>query len=130
MKYLLDTDTASYLIRGEKTLVAESMAKLGSWCISTITAGESAGWLFGNYTPLLEDRNVQFLDGTEMIKFESQDAIALGRLQSKLRSAKTSIQNMDALIAAHAISRGLTLVTNNTKDFKKIEDLKIENWLS
>jgi predicted nucleic acid-binding protein len=53
MKYLLDTDTASYLIRGEKILVAKSMAKLGSWCISTITAGELAACLFENHTPLL-----------------------------------------------------------------------------
>lgn len=128
MKYMLDTDTASYLIRGEKALVSKAMSKLGSWCVSSITASELSVWLFGDIRPDLEERILQFLEGTDVIPFGSQDAMELGRMRSRMLPEQRAIQNMDGLIAAHAISRQLILVTNNTKDFDGILDLEIENW--
>ena len=69
-----------------------------------------------------------------MIKKE-YDAIVIGGgiqglcLGAYLQRAGTPIGNYDLLIAAHALFQGLTLVTNNTKEFKRVPDLRIENWI-
>ena len=65
----------------------------------------------------------------KFIDFNQNDAYEYGRIRQDLQSKGTIIGNMDILIGSQAVSRGLILVTNNEKEFKRIENLEIENWI-
>ena len=130
MKYLLDTDTASYFIRGVPEVVAHAMTEIDHWCISSITYFELSSGLFQTENKTVELAITEFLREVQVAEFSGTDALEAGRLQAKLKSAGTPIGHFDTLIAAHALSLQLTLVTNNTKNFSRIDQLKLANWVS
>jgi tRNA(fMet)-specific endonuclease VapC len=70
----------------------------------------------------------QFLIPLEILDFDQQAATIYGNLRTDLESRGQVIGAMDMLIAAHALSLNLTLVTNNTREFKRIDTLKLEDW--
>ena len=130
MKYLLDTDTASYFIRGEPSVVSTALAQIEDWCISSITYLELSNGLFQTENEVVEMAVTEFLRDVRVVEFASMDALEAGRLLAKLKSAGTPIGHFDTLIAAHALSLKLTLVTNNTKHFGKVDGLTTANWLA
>jgi len=130
MKYLLDTDTASYFIKGVPEVVSTALREMGNWCISSITYAEMSSGLFQTKSRIVEIAVSDFLDGVQVVDFKSHDALEAGRLLAKLKAAGTPIGNFDTLIAAHALSLKLTLVTNHTKHFGKVHDLALVNWLA
>lgn len=130
MKYLLDTDTASFFIRGEPSVVSTALAQIEEWCISSITYLELSNGLFQTENEVVEMAVTEFLRDVRVAEFASMDALEAGRLLAKLKSAGTPIGHFDTLIAAHALSLKLTLVTNNTKHFSKVDGLTTANWLS
>lgn len=130
MKYLLDTDTASYFIRGEPSVVATALAQIEDWCISSVTYLELSNGLFQTENEVVEMAVTEFLRDVRVVEFASLDALEAGRLLAKLKSAGTPIGHFDTLIAAHALSLKLTLVTNNTKHFGKVDGLTTANWLA
>jgi tRNA(fMet)-specific endonuclease VapC len=130
MKYLLDTDTASYFIRGVPGVVSTALREMGNWCISSITYAEISSGLFQTKSRIVEIAVTDFLDGVQVVDFKSHDALEAGRLLAKLKAAGNPIGNFDTLIAAHALSLKLTLVTNNTKHFGKVKELTLVNWLA
>lgn len=69
-----------------------------------------------------------FLNGIEVLDFDAEAAQAYGLIRAQLKQQGTLIGANDLLIAAHAKSKGLTLITNNTKEFERVEGLDIENW--
>ena len=68
------------------------------------------------------------LDEIECLDFDLSAATTYGRLRARLEAAGTPIGPNDMLIAAHALSRGLTVVTDNVGEFGRVKGLKIENW--
>jgi tRNA(fMet)-specific endonuclease VapC len=70
-----------------------------------------------------------FLQPFEVANFDGPAAEVYGRIRFELERKGTPIGPLDTLIAAHALSLGITLVTNNLKEFKRVSRLKVENWL-
>ena len=128
MRYLLDTDTVSYFLKGNPKLRKRLSNTLGQWGISAITHSELATLLFATKNRQLEDILVEFLKDVETVPFTKSDALEAGRLKARLKSSGVPIGPADTYIAGHALSLGLTLITNNTKHFENVPDLKLENW--
>jgi tRNA(fMet)-specific endonuclease VapC len=130
--YVLDTDTASYFIRGRHPAldarVAATPAK--NLCISAVTRGEL---LYGlqlkggahRLTQVVE----QFLLQVQCLPWDAAAATHFGRIAAQLHKAGTPIGAMDAMIAGHAAALGAVLVTNNASHFGRVENLVTENWL-
>ncbi|WP_249213932.1 MULTISPECIES: type II toxin-antitoxin system VapC family toxin [unclassified Synechocystis] len=74
------------------------------------------------------DALMQFLLPLEIVEFNQEAAIAYGNIRSNLESRGLVIGAMDMLIAAHALSLGVTLVSNNVREFSRINNLSLENW--
>ena len=128
MRYLLDTDTVSYFLRGNAKLRTRLSNTFGQWGISAITYSELAAHQFGTQSPVIEEIIGEFLKDVDAVPFASGDALEAGRLRAKLQQAGSPIGAADTLIAGHALSLGVTLVTNNTKHFAKVPGLQITNW--
>ncbi len=72
----------------------------------------------------------EFLSPFEIISYDESASIHYGKIRSYLEKHGNVIGPLDMLIAAHALSENLTVITNNEKEFKRIEALKIENWVT
>lgn len=131
MRYLLDTNICIYLLQGQPTEVFERFAQLefGDVGISCLTLAELKHGALTRPGKQCE-RDIAALDAlledVPALPFDSAAASAFAKLgaQTKLRRN----QAIDNLIAAHAISVGATLVTNNEKDFRGYAGLQVENW--
>lgn len=71
----------------------------------------------------------QFLIPFELFPFDFDGAMKYGKIRSDLEKRGTPIGSLDTLIAAHALSLNLTIITNNEKEFRRVHGLKIENWV-
>ncbi len=133
MKYLLDTNICIYLIKKKPESVLKIFAakKPGDILVSSITVSELCYEIAkssrqNENTVALE----QFLYPLDVVDFTSEDALHYGRLREHAERIGKPVGAMDMLIAAQALSRGVVLVTNNVKEFSRIESLLIENWVS
>lgn len=130
LKYLLDTDISIYTIKNKPEKVRKAFKQHdGQMAISTITLGEL---LYGAERSAKPEENLAVVEGfaarLEVLAFEGQDAAHFGQLRAELAAKGKPIGPYDMLIAAHARSRGLILVTNNMKEFKRVPGLRVENW--
>ena len=128
MKYLIDTDTASYFIRGQEPLRSKLLSKSNEWGISAITYFELAKYQFSTPNLETEEAIALFLMDVLVVPFDSADALEAGRLGVVLKNAGTPIGEPNTLIAGHALSLGATLISNNTKHFSRVPELQLENW--
>jgi len=132
MIYLLDTNICIYIIKKRPINVLERFKELplGSVGISTITLAELAYGIRKSTNPEknLEALN-QFLVPLDILSFDYDATISYGKIRAELEKKGTPIGPLDTLIAAHALSLNLTLVTNNEKEFNRIIALKVENWV-
>lgn len=132
MKYLLDTNICIYIIKRKPSQVIDKFKrqKAGNIAISSISVAEL---YYGVYKSLKPDENMialqEFLAPLERLEFNNEDALAYGKIRSSLESKGSLIGAMDMLIASQALSRDLVLITNNEKEFNRIEELLIENWV-
>lgn len=131
MKYLLDTNICIYLIneRPKKVLAHFKRHALGDIGISSITASELA---FGvAKSGSLKNRIAleAFLLPLQIVEYDADAAMVYGDIRAALEKQGKTIGPLDMLIAAHALSRQLVLVTNNEKEFRRVDQLKVENWL-
>ena len=132
MKYMLDTNTCIYLInhRSQKVIQKFLSYDPNDICISTITYAELLSGLEKNKN---FERNqiamTLFLSPITILTFDDKVAETYGKVRASFDEKNTSLNQLDMLIASHAISENLTLVTNNEKGFKKIKGLKVENWI-
>lgn len=132
MKYLLDTNICIYIIKKkpEKVLNRFSKLKPGDVGVSTITIAELYYGVAKSSKPNQNTIALQeFLQPLIILDFTSEDSIAYGRIRSELEAEGKLIGAMDLLIASIAFSRSLILVTNNEKEFNRVKDLKVENWV-
>ena len=130
--YLLDTNICIYAIKKKPIYVLEQIkdkSRLGIY-ISALTVAELE---FGieNSTKIEENRIalLKYLSLFNILAFDDKDAIPYGKLKSRLRKEGQIIGPIDMLLAAQALSKDLIFVTNNTKEFERIENLKLENWV-
>ena len=128
-KYMLDTDTASYIIRGNHSEVSTSFAKcFPNVCISSITYAElNYGAVKSKSLPILKKVHA-FCELVECINWDAKAAVDYAKLREELEANGNPIGSMDMLIAASALAVGAILVTNNTAHFSRIKQLKLENW--
>jgi tRNA(fMet)-specific endonuclease VapC len=130
-RYMLDTDTCSYIMRRSPDAVLKRLAKVpvDDVCISVITKSEL---LFGvEVSPKRrqdEAALTAFLRYVEVLDFPDEASLHYAKIRADLKTRGTMIGANDLFIAAHARSLGLTLVTNNTREFKRVRGLFIDNW--
>ncbi|MBZ5521439.1 MAG: type II toxin-antitoxin system VapC family toxin [Acidobacteriia bacterium] len=130
-RYMLDTDTCSYIMKRTNTAVLKRLQKVpvSDVCISVITKSEL---LFGVEVSPRRQRDQAALDSflgyVEVLDFPDGASLHYAEIRADLKKRGTMIGANDLFIAAHASSQGLTLVTNNTREFGRIRNLTIENW--
>jgi len=129
---MLDTNICIYIIKQKPLSVKQKFEsyEIGELCISSITVSEL---MYGAYKSQQVERNLKaleyFLMPFEIVEFDFEAAVAYGKIRATLEKQGQVIGGMDMQIAAHAISLGMTVVTNNIKEFKRVEGLKLENWI-
>ena len=128
MKFLVDTDIASYAINGNKKVLAKMKANIGNWAISSLTYHELVEGLMNCKSKEKEILITEFLEDVLVVEFTSVDAFDSGRLSNQLRKTGKPIGELDTLIAGHALSLRTILVSNNEKHYSKVKELKLENW--
>lgn len=131
MTYLLDTDTSIYIIKKKPESVLRRLRSEGieQVALSTITVAELEHGVAKSQRP---EQNrlalMEFLLPFVLLDFDHAAAQAYGAIRAGLEARGSPIGPMDLLLAAQAVSRGLVLVTNNVREFKKVAGLRIENW--
>ncbi len=130
-QFMLDTDTASYLIRGKTPALDARVAATApkQICISAVTRGEL---LYGlklkegaqRLTLVVE----AFLQRVQCLPWDAAAATHFASVAAELHKAGTKIGSLDAMIAGHANAVGAVLVTNNTRHFARVDGLEVENW--
>ncbi len=130
MKYLLDTNIISYALRNRDAALMEQLRKVGRRAVGTSVAVKLelhyGAHLRGSERLWTAVRD--FLGGIAILPLTDEDAERIAELAAALRRAGQPIGVMDTLIAGHALSRGLTLVTHNTRHFRRVDGLAIEDW--
>ncbi len=132
MKYMLDTDICIALIRQNSPQLVEKIisTSLGEIGLSVITVAELQ---FGVERSQRREQNqdalLQFLLPFEIADFDSKAALGYGRIRAELEGKGSTIGSYDLLIASHASSLGVILVTGNVKEFQRVKGLNVENWL-
>lgn len=131
MRYMLDTNICIYVIKHKPESFFRKLNSIDprDVCISSITYAEL---VHGVEKSSETERNrvalSLMLSNIEIVSFDAEAANCYGRIRAELVSKGTPIGPLDTMIAAHAQSLGCTIVTNNVREFKRIKDLKIENW--
>jgi len=129
LEYMLDTDSVSYALRSEGNVGTRILDhKPSELCISAITLGELRFGAHKRDSKKLHKLIDTFTASVSPQDFDVDAADEYGRLALELASRGTPIGVFDAMIAAHARARKLTLVTNNEKHFRKVPGLQNENW--
>lgn len=128
--YLLDTNICIAIINQNSLAVSEFAAKISQCYISTIIIGELYKGAYCSQRVQLNLNTVnQFIGLIRTIDFDQDAALEFGKIQAELRKIGRPTGEIDALIAAVARSQRYILVTNNTRHFINIYDLRLENWL-
>jgi tRNA(fMet)-specific endonuclease VapC len=129
MKFLLDTDSVSFALRGHGDVAARIRERKPSeLCISTITLAELRYGVDRKGSRRLHSLIDTFAAAVEVVPFEETAAAEFGRIGSILAERGTPIGEFDVLIAAHAVALRCVLVSNNTRHFSKVPGLTLENW--
>ena len=132
LKYILDTNIVIYTIKNKPEKVREAFKEhYGQLCISTVTLMEL---IYGAEKSSNPSRNLADIEGLaarmDVMDYDSEAAAHTGQIRAELAQLGKPIGPYDQMIAGHARSMGLILVTNNEKEFKRVPGLRIENWVS
>lgn len=131
MNYLLDTNICIYLIKKQPRHVLQQFEAhaIGDIGVSVITVAELQYGVQKSRQPTQNQHALeQFLIPLAIVDFDYLAAASYGRIRAVLETQGTPIGPLDMLIAAQAVSLGITLVTNNTKEFSRVPGLKLTNW--
>lgn len=129
-RFMLDADTVSYALRGQGQVGARLLQHQPSeLCLSSITLAELSFGAEVQQSQKLQRSIRSFIKDVTVIPFDETSAERFGMVAAALARRGVPIGTFDTLLAAHALSLGLTLVTNNTKHFGRVPGLTIDNWL-
>ena len=132
MMFLIDTNICIYIMNNHPPEVIQKFRDIGvgNICISSITVSELQ---YGACKSKQIKKNIQrldeFLSPFEILAYDENASIFYGKIRSQLEINGEVIGPLDMLIAAHALSENLTLITNNEKEFKRVKSLKVKNWV-
>ncbi len=131
MRYLLDTNVVSDLVRNPQGRVTQRIRDVGEAqvCTSVIVAAELRYGVARKGSPRLRAQLEAVLGTLEVLPFETPADETYGLLRARLEQAGQPIGGNDLLIAAQTMTLGYTLVTDNEREFARINDLSFENWL-
>ena len=131
MRYLLDTNIVSDLVRNPQGKVAQRIRKVGedNVCTSIVVAAELRYGAEKKGSPRLSAQLETVLGVLEVLAFEAPSDRVYGAIRTQLEKAGRTIGANDLLIAAHALTLGYTVVTDNEDEFARIKNLRHENWL-
>ena len=130
---MLDTNICIYIIKNKPQSVLDELKKcnVGDIILSSITVSEL---IYGAHKSQFVEKNLKaiehFLIPFDVAEYDYKAALEYGKLRASLEKKGQPIGSLDMLIAAHALSLDMTLVTNNIKEFERVEGLKVENWVS
>lgn len=129
--YLLDTNIISDLIRNPNGAAARRIEQLGPKKIVTsiLVASELRYGCAKKGSPKLLTKVEDILATIPVLPLDIPADVEYGGIRAELEATGQTIGMNDLLIAAHALALGLTLVTDNTREFSRVRDLKVENWL-
>ena len=133
MRFMLDTNICIELIRKRSPSILRNLLllKADDVCISSITLSELE---YGVAKSISPDRNraalLEFMAPVEVEPFTDSCAAVYGCVRAHLETKGTPIGALDTLIASHALSLGVTLVTNNEREFRRVPDLVVVSWSS
>lgn len=130
LKYMLDTNIVIYTIKNRPQVVKETFQEhYGQMCISTVTLMEL---IYGAEKSAAPERNLRDVEGfaarLDVLDYDGEAAAHSGQLRAELMKLGRPIGPYDQMIAGHARSRGLILVTNNVREFERVPGLRLENW--
>ena len=131
MKYMMDTNICIYAIKNKSESVIRKILSQNpeDLCISVVTYAELMHGV--EKSQAVEKNRIAmslFLSAITVLDFDGEAAEAYGQIRAELERKGTPIDPMDLLIAGHARSQGLILVTNNTRGFARVTGLRIEDW--
>jgi tRNA(fMet)-specific endonuclease VapC len=131
MRYLLDTNIVSDLVRNPQGKVAQHIRKVGEArvCTSIIVAAELRYGAVKKGSAQLSAQLEAILNALDVLPFEPPADEIYASLRTRLEAVGTPIGAHDMLIAAHARALGCTIVTDNEREFARVPDLSRENWL-
>lgn len=132
LKYMLDTNIVIYVIKHKPPQVRSKFNTVATQlCVSSITVAEL---IYGAENSQFPNKNLQtvenFLSRLVILDYTQDAAIQYGQIKASLKKTGQLISDNDLHIAAHARSKGLILVTNNTKEFERVPALQLENWVN
>jgi len=131
--YMLDTNICIYVLKNHSDRLRHKFKAIKNICISTVTYGELCFGVENGAPSMRQARWAQLATFTQRLLIEPWDQDAAkhyGYIRALLKKQGNPIGNNDLLIAAHARSRAAVLVTNNVREFTRVPDLSVENWVS
>ncbi len=131
LKFMLDTNICIFTIKNRPVQVREVFTRHhGQMCISSVTLMEL---IYGAEKSASPERNLAVVEGfaarLDVLKYDENAAVHTGQLRAELGRAETPIGPYDQMIAGHARSLGLILVTNNRREFDRVSGLRVEDWI-
>ncbi|WP_422420796.1 type II toxin-antitoxin system tRNA(fMet)-specific endonuclease VapC [Pseudomonas sp. GZD-222] len=132
LKFMLDTNICIFTLKNKPQEVREAFNRHhGQLCISTITLMQL---IYGAEKSAAPERNLSVIEGfaarLEVLNYDSHAAAHSGQLRAELARAGTPVGPYDQMIAGHARSLGLVLVSNNLREFQRVPGLRVEDWLN
>ncbi|EJM10580.1 putative nucleic acid-binding protein, contains PIN domain [Pseudomonas sp. GM21] len=131
IKFMLDTNICIFTVKNKPQIVREAFnLHDGQLCISAVTLMEL---IYGAEKSATPEKNLAVIEGfaarLEVLPFDNEAAAHTGMIRSELAKAGTPIGPYDHMIAGHARSRGLIVVTNNVREFVRVPGLRVEDWV-
>jgi len=131
LRYMLDTNICIFTIKNKPAHVREAFNRHhGQLCISTVTLMEL---IYGAEKSAAPEKNLSVVEGfaarLDVLPYDADAAAHTGMIRAELSRAGTPIGPYDQMIAGHARSQGLVVVTNNAKEFERVQGLRLEDWL-
>jgi tRNA(fMet)-specific endonuclease VapC len=129
---MLDTNICIYIIKNRPQSVLEELKKcdVGDIILSSITVSEL---MYGAHKSQFVEKNLQaiehFLIPFDVVNYDYKASLEYGKIRAALEQNGQPIGALDTLIAAHAKSLDVVLVSNNLKEFERVKGLKVENWV-
>ena len=130
---MLDTNICIYVLRNHSDKLRHKFKAIKNICISSVTYGELCFGIENGDITIREERWKQLNLFTQRLLIEAWDEDAArhyGFIRALLKKQGTPIGNNDLLIASHARSMNAVMVTNNVREFDRVPELSVENWVS
>ena len=130
MSFLVDTDTCSAYLKGDRRVYSRFQQHTGQLHVATITAAELFTWALRRQSPPSRLADLLAFPGDMVpLEFDLTVARKFGEIRSQQLDQGNLTPEMDLMIAATALAHGLALVTHNTQDFAQVPRLSLQDWL-